>query len=350
MRNVWICVLIALFLAVPAVASDLPGEVTDAAPAEADGLEGLSFSEGISAVWERIADSGRDLVRGAIRGGVQLLLVLIVCGVGEAAFAAVEAKQTYLTLAGVAAVVAVTAGDLHQLIGMGVETMGELDQFSKGLLPALAASTAASGMAGTAAMRQVATVFCCDLLLTVINRLLLPLLYLYIGALAAGAMLGDGRLDTIAVLLRKGITWTLGTLLTLFTMYLTVAGAISGAADAAALRVTKSAISAAVPVVGTIVSGAAETVLVGAALLKNSIGIFGVLAILATCALPFLQLGVQYVLYKLVAFAAGTVASPTLVKLIDGLGSAFGLVLGMVGSCGILLTISVLSALLAVQG
>ena len=350
MKKLYIYFLIALLLAIPAAASDLPQEVTGAAPAEADGLDGLSFSEGISSIWEKVVDGGADLVRQAIRGGVQLLLVLIVCGVGEAVFAGVEAKQTYLSLAAVAAVVAVTAGDLHQLIGLGVETMGELDQFSKGLLPALAASTAASGMAGTAAMRQVTTVFCCDLLLTVINRLLIPVLYIYIGALAAGAMLGDGRLDTIATLLRKGITWALVALLTLFTMYLTVAGAISGAADAAALRVTKSAISAAVPVVGSVVAGAAETVLVGAALLKNSIGVFGVLVILATCAIPFFQLGIQYLLYKLVAFGAGTVASPTLVKLIDGLGSAFGLVLGMAGSCGMLLTISVLSALLAVQG
>ena len=50
------------------------------------------------------------------------------------------------------------------------------------------------------------------------------------------------------------------------------------------------------------------------------------------------------------AFAAGTAAPPELGKLIGGLGSAFGLVLGMVGACAMLLTVSVLSSLLAVQG
>ena len=74
------------------------------------------------------------------------------------------------------------------------------------------------------------------------------------------------------------------------------------------------------------------------------------LAILATCALPFVRLGIQYLLYKAVAFAAGTAAPPELGKLIGGLGSAFGLVLGMVGACAMLLTVSVLSSLLAVQG
>ena len=89
-------------------------------------------------------------------------------------------------------------------------------------------------------------------------------------------------------------------------------------------------------------------IIAGAAALKNSIGVFGVLAVLGTCAVPFLRIGVQYMLYKLAAFAAGTVSSKPLVGLVDSLGSAFGLILGMVGGCALLLTVSVLSSLLAV--
>ena len=100
--------------------------------------------------------------------------------------------------------------------------------------------------------------------------------------------------------------------------------------------------------VGGVIAGAAETVLSGAAVLKNSIGVFGVLAVLGTCAVPFLRIGIQYLLYKVAAFAAGTVSSPPLVKLVDRLGSAFGLILGMVGSCALLITVAVLSSLLAV--
>ena len=161
-------------------------------------------------------------------------------------------------------------------------------------------------------------------------------------------MLGDSRLDAVARGIRKGITWGLTGLLTAFTLYLSVAGVVSASADAAAVRLTKRAIASAVPVVGNVIAGAAETVLSGAAAVKNSIGVFGVLAVLGTCAAPFLRLGIQYLLYKLAAFAAGTVSSPALVQLVDRLGSAFGLILGMVGSCALLVTVAVLSSLLAV--
>ena len=61
------------------------------------------------------------------------------------------------------------------------------------------------------------------------------------------------------------------------------------------------------------------------------------LAILAVCIYPFLQLGLQYLLYKAVAFFAEVVGTPALCKLISGLGGAFGLMLGMTGACALLL-------------
>ena len=212
----------------------------------------------------------------------------------------------------------------------------------------LAAATAASGAVTTATVQQVTTVFFVDLLLNLVDELLLPMVYLYIGALAAAACLPESRLGAIAEGLKKILTWILTTALLVFTVYLSVARVISGAADGAAVRVTKAAISGVVPVVGGIIAEASETVLVGAGILKNTIGFVGMLAILAACAYPFLQLGVQYLLYKLTAFLAAAIGAPGLCKLIDGLGGAFGLVLGMTGACALLLLVSVLSSVAAV--
>ena len=184
------------------------------------------------------------------------------------------------------------------------------------------------------------TVFLADLLLNLIDGLLIPLVYLYIGALAAGACLPENRLGALAEGLKKVITWALTTSLLLFTVYLSAVRVVAGAADGASVKVAKAAISGAVPVVGGIIAGAG--------MLKNTIGVFGMLAILAACAYPFLQLGVQYLLYKLSAFLAAAVGAPELCKLIDGLGGAFGLVLGMTGSCALLLLVSVLSSVAAV--
>lgn len=130
----------------------------------------------------------------------------------------------------------------------------------------------------------------------------------------------------------------------LFTGFLTLTGAASSAADALTMQMTRSAISAAVPVVGSIISDATGTVLAGAGMLKSAVGVFGMLAVLAICLTPFLTIAVQYLLYKLAAFLAGTMTAGPLEDLIDALGSAFGLMLGMTGSCALLLLISITSS------
>lgn len=170
-------------------------------------------------------------------------------------------------------------------------------------------------------------------------------MYAYIAACVAHAAVGNEGLKRVAGLLKWGVTSALTTIMLAFVGYLTVSGVIAGSADAVAIKAAKFAVSGMVPVVGGILSDAAETVLAGAGLLKNSVGVFGMLAVLSMCVIPFLQLGVHYLAYKLTAALSATVAEGRVAGLIDNIGGAFGLVLGMTGACALLLLVSMISAI-----
>ena len=232
----------------------------------------------------------------------------------------------------------------------GGATMELLDVLAKARLPTLAAAVAAGGGYVPAGAQQVATVFFTNLLISVIRTVLLPLLYGCIAAAAADAMAPGHSLKKIGTGIRKGVSWALTALLLAFTGFLTVSGAASGAADALTVQLTRSAIATAVPVVGSILSDATGAVLAGAGMLKSAVGMFGLLAVLAICLTPFVTMAVQYLLYKLAAFLAGTVTEEPLAERIDALGSAFGLMLGMTGSCALALLISIISSVSVVSG
>ena len=349
----WICLTaLVLALTTSAAAADLPAELERAAPEAAEDLTGgdlsggTGFAQGVGNILDRLADQVGDVVRERTRGAAAVLLVVVLCGVVEGFAQGTGGKGP---MAGALSITLASAGSLDSLMGLGSRTIGELADFSQALLPTLAAATAASGAVTTATVQQVSTVFFVDLLLRLIRQLLLPLVYLYIGLLTAAACLPENRLGAIAEALKKLVTWILTTALLVFTIYLSIVRIISGSADSATVKVAKAAISGVVPVVGGIIADASETVLAGAGMLKNTIGVFGMLAILAACAYPFLQLGVQYLLYKLTAYLASVVGAPGLCKLIDGLGGAFGLILGMTGGCALLLLISVLASVGAVM-
>ena len=217
------------------------------------------------------------------------------------------------------------------------------------LLPTLSAAVAASGGILSASVRQVATVFFVDLLLSLIRGLLLPLVYFYVAAAAADAMLPGRHLAGISTAIRKGTVWLLTGALALFTLYLTVSGAAAGSADTVTARLARGAVGV-LPVVGSILADAADTVLAGAGAVRNTVGVAGLLAVLAVCLLPLVRLGAQYLVYKAAAFLAGVLGAERLTGLIDALGGAFGLIFGMTGACGLLLLISISSALGVVTG
>ncbi len=123
------------------------------------------------------------------------------------------------------------------------------------------------------------------------EKLLLPMVYLYIGTAAAGTVMEGELLERAGELLKKAVGWILSGLLILYTGYLAISGAVAGAADAQAVKLAKSAVSAAVPVVGGILSDAAESVMAGAGLLRGMVGTAGTLALVSACLIPFLRLG-----------------------------------------------------------
>lgn len=361
MMRVWTCLLLCLFLITGCCAAgeDTLREQADALEldeleraaeeylGEVDLVQGIDLDQGLEAIFETGSEQLHGVVQKAARSGVLLLVIVLFCSMADGMSEIGQAKDgiSVATLVGAIAVAAVAVADIHALIGLGREAIGRMETLSKVLVPAMAVVTAAAGAPASAAARQLATMFFADVLLTVINRMLLPLVYAYVAASTANAALGNEGVKKMAELIQWLVTSVLTVLLLLFVGYLSVSGVIAGATDAVAIKAAKFAVSGMVPVVGGILSDAAETVLAGAGILKNSVGVAGMLAVLAICVTPFLQLGVHYLAYKLTAALTATVSEGRIAGLISAIGGAFGLVLGMTGSCALLLLISAVSAI-----
>ena len=202
--------------------AELPPELRQAVPEAAElvtGDAGESFGllSGIRSLLEEALAGGRTLLTSGIRSAAAIMAGVILLGVVEsAAPAGGELLERYGTAVGALWVTAMAAGDLNALIGLGRETITEISLLGKALLPALAAAEAASGGITAASVRQVAAVFFSGVLLTVIERILLPAVYLYIGVAAAAAVVEGEALERVGELLKKAVGWVLGGLLTVF--------------------------------------------------------------------------------------------------------------------------------------
>lgn len=304
---------------------------------------------GLDRLGEQALEEGGTYLRRSLRVGAELMAVVMLCSFAEGVCAQ-KSALTATRIAGALAITMLSVSNVESMVGLGRETVGKMNVFSAILLPAMATLTAATGHVTTAAMRQGVTVLFGRILVGVIDGLLIPLVYAYVAACCAYAAVGNEGLKKIAMLIKNLVTTILTVTLVAFVGYITASGAITGSADAAAIKATRLAVSKAVPVVGGILADAAESILVGAGVVKGTAGVVGLLVVLTLCVGPFLQLGFHYLVYKLTAALTAAVAPPRLYGLLEQIGGAFGLVLGMTGASALLLLFSLVSGMKAVTG
>ena len=307
-------------------------------------LENVTLNDGLSLIFSRNAGAIGGAFRQSIGSVITVAVIIMLCGAVDSLYdAGSRSIANYIPLAGTLSITLVACGDLQSLIGMGINMLDTLDAYSKGLLISLAAASGVMGAPVSASAKYVAAMFFSDLMITLINSLLVPVLYAYIAAICANAAIGEQVLARLAKFLKWVCVSALGLILTAFTAYLAISGIISGGTDSIAMKTTKMVISNAIPVVGGILSDASETVIASARIVRNSAGLIGLLAVAAVCVTPFLRLGMQYLLFKVAGAACSPISSSRLSKLTDDLAGAFGILLGMVGAGALLMLVSIVS-------
>lgn len=229
----------------------------------------------------------------------------------------------------------------NTLIRLGIQTIEEISEYGKLLLPVMTASMAAQGGVTTSVALYSATAMINTLLSATLSAIVVPLTYVYIALAIAGSTIGNQFLDSFSKLLKWIMTWGLKIVLYLFTGYLSITGVVSGTTDASAVKAAKLAISGTVPVVGNILSDASETILISAGVMKNAAGIYGILAVLSILIGPFIRIGVQYLMLKLTSAINSVFSSKETVALTQKFADLMGLLLAMTGTVSLLLLISI---------
>ena len=219
-------------------------------------------------------------------------------------------------------------------------TVQELSTYGKLLLPVITAALAAQGGSGSAAALYGGTAVFDALLSAAIEKLLVPLVYVFLVLALLSAATSNEALRKMKNSLYHITTKGLRIVLYIFTGYLTVTGVVGGSADQMQLKAAKLTISGMVPVVGNIMADASETILVSAGLVKSAVGIYGLLAIVATAIVPSLMVAIRYLLLKATAGAASLLGGKEEAVLIADFGAAMGLLLAMTMSQSLLLMIS----------
>lgn len=246
-----------------------------------------------------------------------------------------------INMAGVLGIGVLLLGTANTMIHTASQTVEQISSYGKLLMPVMTAAVAAQGGTVSSAALYTGTAFFDAVLASLISVILIPLVYLFLALVVGHCAIGENVLKQIRDFLKWLITWSMKTILYVFTGYISITGVISGGTDKAALKAAKLTISGAVPVVGGIMSDASETILLGAGVVKNATGVYGLLAVVAILILPFLRVGLLYLMLKGTAAVCGVFTNGKINELVKGFSEAMGFLLGMTGTVSVLFLVSI---------
>ena len=338
MKRIFLVIILLIIAATPVKAAEYtapvaPDSVEELMPAKTE-----SFGDGLMEILKdgiRIIQPQISAAAGTCTALVGIVMLISIMKVLPGTTAAV------VDLVAVLGICTVLLQQTTAMITAATDTVWELSEYGKLLLPVMTAAMAAGGGTTSAPLLYTTTVVFDSILSGLAVKILVPLVYIFLALAVAVGATGMQRLKKLKDFIKWLMTWVLKIVLYIFTGYIGITGVVSGATDAAAVKAAKLALSGMVPVVGGILSDASEAVLVGSGIVKNAAGIYGMLAIIAIVVAPFLKIGVQYLLLKLTAAVCSAFECKTATELIDSFSGAMGLLLGMTGAMCVMLLVSV---------
>jgi stage III sporulation protein AE len=221
------------------------------------------------------------------------------------------------------------------------DAIGNMVQFMLAMVPLLLTLLAGTGGVASVAILHPLIVFMIHAIGTFIHLVVFPLLFFSAVLHLVSSITDRYKVTHLANLLRNAGTWIMGGMLTAFLGVLSIQGAAGAVTDGVALRTAKFVTGNFVPVVGRMFSDAADTVMSASLLVKNAVGLAGVIILLFLCAFPALKILTLALIYNVAGAVMQPMGDSPIVHCLQTIGKTLLYVFAALAAVGLMFFLAV---------
>lgn len=236
-------------------------------------------------------------------------------------------------------IVTVIMSNFTDIIKLVQDTTGNLIGFMNALVPLLITLMMYTGSITTSSVVEPIILFMINFIGNIIQNLIIPFVLVLTSLVIISKISDKVHIDKLSKFFKSGIVWFLGIVLTVFVGIVSLEGTLSSSVDGITAKTTKAVVSSAIPVVGKILGDAVDTVLGCGIVLKNAVGLVGVVIVIGICIMPILKLFVLSVSYKLLSTVVQPIADEKIIDLLERIGDIFKIFLGILCAISFMLII-----------
>ena len=242
---------------------------------------------------------------------------------------------TYLVL------ITVAVSSFILVIDTGKTAIEQMVTFVQALIPILLTLLAAMGGFTSAAFIHPFMMVSLGVITTIILTIVFPMIHFYAVLSIVSHISEKFKVSQLAALIKDITLGILMLCMTLFVGALGFQGVTGVVADTLTLRTAKFLTGSFIPVVGHMLTDALEAVVGTSILLKNAIGMVGVLALIAIWVFPMLKILVIGIIYRLAGALVQPFGDSQIGEALQTMSKCINLVFAAVAAVGLMFFIGV---------
>ncbi|MDR0383775.1 MAG: stage III sporulation protein AE [Christensenellaceae bacterium] len=226
-----------------------------------------------------------------------------------------------------AAVILVVVGTVADLIKMTGDTINGIKTQIDVIFPIILTLMVASGANASAGVYQPAIALLSSAITQIFSYVVLPLFIISFAFSVVSHISPNAKLDRFVTFFNSLFKWLVGICFTVFIGFMTVNGITAGSFDSVSIRAGKLTASTYIPIVGGYLSQGFDLIMASSVLIKNAVGLGGILLLLGIVLSPIIKIIVFSLAIKLASALVQPIADSKISNFLNSIGKCFGMLI-----------------------
>ncbi len=224
---------------------------------------------------------------------------------------------------------------------MGNDAIEMITGFSTQFFPLLFFLLTSIGGIASASILKPATAALTGFVSMFVKSFIAPLLVLMCAVTVLASFAKTFKLNNLRELIKSIIKWAIGISFVVFLGCIALQGLMSSTFDGVTIKAAKYTIDKAVPIIGGVFSETMDMLIASSLIIKNAIGVVGMLVIVSMLLSPVITITVQYFLLKLASALSEPLGSGDIAKFLKSMSEIILLQNAVLLTSGAMLLINV---------
>ncbi len=220
------------------------------------------------------------------------------------------------------------------LIKLTSNTLGLIKSQMEISFPILLTLMTALGSVVSVSVYQPVVAILAGSVMTIFTNFILPLFIFCLVFTVAGNLSDNIKLSRFSQFFMSIFKWTIGITFTLFSSLLVVQGITAGSYDGLSIRTTKYAMKSYIPFVGSYLSDGLNLILTSSMLIKNSVGLAGLILLFATVISPIVKILVLKFSLALASSILEPICDKRICSFLGGVSKCLSMLIATICSVG----------------